>query len=288
MQGPDPAGDADGLGGVGEVQASDGGDLQAAEFHPVVAAVAGTVGDGDLAPGEAGELVVEGGLVGLDDQQVGGVLVGDQPVGVLALGVHGVGGDHGAGEVHAVQQRLEPGDLVGGGVHLGLGQDRVAGVVHRREQVHRQPGVMAAAAQGLAVDRDRPPPRRPGWGSLLVGQPAADDQVQRVRVDAGQHPARGRLAGWPPDPAQRVAAHPKRGQDRRGRVGGPLADRGQGPGAGQHRGDRHGQHHAQRMPSATPLAWVGDLGEGVEQAAALAGCQRGGRGRPLGSCRDGG
>jgi hypothetical protein len=61
---------------VGEVQASDGGDLQAAQFHPVVAAVAGTVGDGDLAPGEAGELVVEGGLVGLDDQQVGGVLLG--------------------------------------------------------------------------------------------------------------------------------------------------------------------------------------------------------------------
>jgi hypothetical protein len=47
----DPAGDPDGLGGVGEVQASEGGDLQAAELHAVVTAVTGVVGDRDLAPG---------------------------------------------------------------------------------------------------------------------------------------------------------------------------------------------------------------------------------------------
>src|SRR6266511_176947 len=84
-QGPDPAGDADSLGGVREVQASNGGDLQAADLHAGVAAVAGVVGDRDLAPGQGGELVVEAGLVGFDDQHVGGVLVGDQPVGVLTL-----------------------------------------------------------------------------------------------------------------------------------------------------------------------------------------------------------
>jgi hypothetical protein len=67
---------------------------------------------------------------------------------------------------------------------------------------------------------------------------------------------------------------PERGQDRPGRVSRPLADRGQGPGAGQHRGDRDGQHRGPRVPSAAALSWVGDVGEVVEQAAALAGCQR--------------
>src|SRR6266498_4450646 len=38
---PDAAGDADGLGGVGEVQASHGGGLQAADLDPAVPAVAG-------------------------------------------------------------------------------------------------------------------------------------------------------------------------------------------------------------------------------------------------------
>jgi len=46
MQGPDPAGDAQRLGGVGEVQAGDGGDLQPAEFDRAVATVADAVSDG--------------------------------------------------------------------------------------------------------------------------------------------------------------------------------------------------------------------------------------------------
>jgi hypothetical protein len=104
--------------------------------------------------------VVQGGLVGLHHQQVDGVLSGDQPLGVLALGVERVGGDHGVGEVQLVQHRPEPGDLVGGGLHVGLGEDRTSGVVHHGEQVHLRVGVVAAAAQGLAVDRDRP--ARPG------------------------------------------------------------------------------------------------------------------------------
>ena len=130
--------------------------MQAAELDPAVAAVAGVVDDGYLAPRQGGELVVQGGLVGLDDQDVGGVLVGDQPVGVLTLGVHGVGGQHPAGQVQALQERLEPGDLVGLGVHVALAEDRAGGVVHRGEQVDLLLAVVAAAAQGLAVDRDRP------------------------------------------------------------------------------------------------------------------------------------
>jgi hypothetical protein len=90
--------------------------------------------------------VVQRGLVGLDDQDVGGVLGGDQPIGMLALGVERVGGDHGVGEVQPFEQRPEPGDLVGGVIDVGLGEDRAGVVVHRGEQVDLRVGVVAAAA----------------------------------------------------------------------------------------------------------------------------------------------
>jgi hypothetical protein len=66
---------------------------------------------------------------------------------------------------------------------------------------------------------------------------------------------------------------PKRGQHWPGCVSGPFANRGQGSGTGQYRGDRHGQHRAECVPSATAVAWVGDLGEVVEQATVLVGCE---------------
>jgi hypothetical protein len=111
------------------------------------------VGDGDLAPGQRLELLVQRGLVGLGDQQVGGVLHGDQPVGMLTLGVERIGGDHRAGQVQPLEQRLEPGDLAGGVGDVGLGQDRAGGVVHRGQQVHLRGSVVATATQGLAGSR---------------------------------------------------------------------------------------------------------------------------------------
>ena len=62
---PGPAGDPQGLGGVREVEAGDGGELQAADLDPAVAAVAGVVLGRDVAPRQASQLVVQGGLVGL-------------------------------------------------------------------------------------------------------------------------------------------------------------------------------------------------------------------------------
>jgi len=121
----------------------------------------------------------------------------------------------------------------------------------------------------------------------LAGQPRADGLVQRIRVDAGQHATNRRLGGWPEGAGQRVAAHAERGQHLVGRISGPLADRGQRPRASQYRAGRHGQYRVQRMPSAAPLSRVGELGEMVEQAAAVRGCQHGGRDR-LGGRRDGG
>jgi hypothetical protein len=72
--------------------------------------------------------------------------VGDQPVGVLTLGVERVGGDDPPGKVQALQQRPEPGNLVGGVVDVGLAEDRAGGVVHRGEQVDLRAWVVAAAA----------------------------------------------------------------------------------------------------------------------------------------------
>jgi hypothetical protein len=233
--------------------------------------------------------MVQAGLVGLHDQHIRGLLDGDQPVGVLALGVEHIGSHHGGGEVQAVQQRPELGDLIRLAVHPGLGEDAAAGVVHHGEQVGLWVAVLAATAQGLAVDGDRLARRvgRRQWGWLLGGQPGADGAVQGVWVDAGQHAAHGRLGGWLPGAGQRVAAGPERGQDLAGRVAGPLADGGQGPRAGQHRADRDAEQADQSMPSATSLAGVGDLGEVAKQVTALVGDQRSRRSQPLGSRRNG-
>ena len=121
--------------------------------------------------------------------------------------------------------------------------------------------------------------RRPGGGGGCW--PASQRRWPGPARQGRRGPARGARS------PRRVAARrrstgggaPRARPAPAGRVSGPLADRGQGPGAGQHRAGRHGQHRAQRMPSAAPLSWVGELGEVVEQAAALGGCQRGGRGR---------
>jgi hypothetical protein len=53
---------------MGEAEADHGGDLKLAELDPAVPSVAGVVRRRDVAPGQGGELMVEGGLVGLDDQ----------------------------------------------------------------------------------------------------------------------------------------------------------------------------------------------------------------------------
>jgi hypothetical protein len=281
------------LGGVGEVQARDGGDLQAAGLDAAVAAIAGVVGDGNVRPWQGLELVVQRGLIVLHDQQVGGVLGGGQPVGVRALGVERVGGDHGVGQVQAVQQRPELGDLVGRVVHPGLGEDAVAGVVHHGEQVDLRVAVVAAAAQGLAR-RWRPSGAAGGVPvaaevpvRMAAGRPAKRRWRDRERRGR-RGPTRG--ARSPRRVAARcrsgVAAGPERGQVLAGRVAGPLADRAQGSGAGQHRADRDGEH-ADQLPSATPVAGVGDLGEGAEQVTALVGGQRSGRSQPLGNRKNG-
>jgi hypothetical protein len=152
-----------------------------------------------------------------------------------------------------------------GAADLALGQDRAAGVVHRRQQVHRAAIAVrrlgAGAAQGLAVDGDRPPPA--AWGLATVpvrvplGQPGADRGGQRVGVQAGKGPADGGL-GRDNEVVGGVAAGAQRGPDRLGRIGGPVGDRGDRPGPGQHRGGGQPQDGDQPVAAATGSSRVGN------------------------------
>jgi hypothetical protein len=81
-------------------------------------------------PAQGGAARQQGGLVGLDTEQVVGVLVTDQELGGLGVGLQRVGRDHGPGQVEVGQQWGEGGDLFGGAADLALGQHRAGDVVH--------------------------------------------------------------------------------------------------------------------------------------------------------------
>jgi hypothetical protein len=108
-----------------------------------VAACGVAVGVGHEPPGQAGQLLVQAGLVAFDGEDPVRTPLGE--VGdVVTLAVQCVGGDHGTVEVaDLVEQWTEAGDLVGFGVDVGAGEDRAAVVLGGGEDV---PGGAVAAA----------------------------------------------------------------------------------------------------------------------------------------------
>ena len=82
----DAASDLQCLACVREAKASHGDDLEAAGLDPAMAAVATAVQHRDVMPGKLAKLGVQGGLVGLDREQVVDVLVGHQELGGVAFG----------------------------------------------------------------------------------------------------------------------------------------------------------------------------------------------------------
>jgi hypothetical protein len=56
-----------------------------------------------VVPGQGGAAVQQRGLVGLDGEQVVGLLAGAQELGGVAVGVQRIGGDHGAGQLQVAQ-----------------------------------------------------------------------------------------------------------------------------------------------------------------------------------------
>ena len=129
---------------------ADGDDLEGAVLDAAVRLVAGAIHDRDVVPRQALAAGQQGGLVGLDGEQVVGLLAGHQELGGGGVGVQRVGGHDHAGKIQVGQQGLEGGHLARRAVDLALGEHRAGGVVHRGEQVDLPALGAAGAAQGLA------------------------------------------------------------------------------------------------------------------------------------------
>jgi hypothetical protein len=215
-------------------------------------------------PGQVGAAVQQGGLVGLDGEQVVGLLGGHQELGGLAVGLERVGGDHHAGQLQVGQQRLEPGNLARCAVDLALGEHRTGGVVHRGEQVDWPALGACGAAERLAVDRDRPP-SMPLSGTVTVGKPCADRGGERFGVQPCQGPADRRLTERGPVSGERITPCTQRRQDGLWHVRGPFDDRGHRLGAGQDRGSGDGKDRNQRVPAPRPSPRIIDRGKVGEQ-----------------------
>jgi hypothetical protein len=188
-----------------------------------------------------------------------------------AVGVQRVGGDDGPGEVQTSQQRLEPGDLVGGTVDLALGQHRARRMVHRSKQMNLA-AVASGTPQGLAVDGDRG--SSPPAGLVAVGEPRADHGGEGLGVEAGQGPADRWSRRNRPAAGERIAACAERGTHWLGRVSGPFGDRGNRPRTGQDRGGSDGEDGDQRMTATRAGPRVVDRGEISEQVRGLGWSER--------------
>jgi hypothetical protein len=227
----------------------------------------------DLAPGQPGQRAAQRGLVGLDGEQVVGAAV-VQVVGVGALAVQRVRGDHDTAQViDGVQRRGEGGHLVCA-VHLDLRQRQVIGVVEDRDQLGLPPALVAGAAQRLAVHGQHRPvlitrahivPGRPPAGIAASHDPPGQGTLQRGRIDRREHPSeRGRM--------RRRTDHGHRLL----RAAGPLGDRRIRARAGQHGADREQQDRLQTVTTTPGTARIRDGGQSLQQTDRL------GRIQPLG------
>jgi hypothetical protein len=126
--------------------------------------------------------------------------------------------------------------------------------------------VVSCAPQRFAVDHDlfsSRPPQVPGAGGVgglepgQVVQPGTGRRGERHRVHALQQVTDGRLVRHLMHTGEEVVADAEHVQDPSGRVGDPLADRGERRRSGQDGRDRRGQQRCQRMPYPTRITRVG-------------------------------
>ena len=218
------------------------------------------VSDRDLAPGQRGELGVQAGLVALDGEQVMRAALGDQVLGVGALGVQSVCGDHRPGQVDAVQQGGEHRDLVRFRLHVHLSQDHAVSVIERGQQMPARTAGHARSAQCLAVHRDHPPRASSRRGALLG--PGARRVIEGVSVQVLQGPPERGLARHHAGDAERIPGGLIS-------IGGPFRDGRERPGAGQHRAQRQAQDHGQPVTHAAARPRVGDRGQHRQQPRSL-------------------
>ena len=126
----------------------------------------------------------------LDGDQVVRAAPASQVFGVGALGMQGVGGDHGPGQVDAVQQGGEHRDLIRLRRNIDLPQDHAADVIEGGQQMPGRLPACAGPAQRLAVDRDHPPRAGRRDGALLGPGPR-----RRPRHPGHQRPGAAASAG---------------------------------------------------------------------------------------------
>jgi len=148
------AGEAPGRGQPGHVVA----DAMAAHRDAAMVAVGrleGAVEGGRRVVQVAPDLVVQAGLVVLDDQQVVAAPVEDG-LGDLGLTAHGVDGDECAAECQAFEQKRNGGDLVGLGLAGLLSEYQALAAGPGRDHVERASvlAVIMRSPRGLAIDGD--------------------------------------------------------------------------------------------------------------------------------------
>jgi len=91
----DLADDLDDLRSVREPETADRDGLEGAQLDAAVGTVAGSVQHGHLVPGQPLAAAQQRGLVGLDTEQVVGLLAGDEEPGGVGVGVQRIGRHHG-------------------------------------------------------------------------------------------------------------------------------------------------------------------------------------------------
>jgi hypothetical protein len=214
--------------------------------------VAGAVQDGNVVPGQTLTAVQQHRLVGLDREPVVRLLAGDEALGGVAVGGQRIGGDHGAGQLQSPSNGWNPGTSPGAPLTWRWRGRR--GWCGPSRRADGPAGRRVGRPQGLAVDRDRPPPLR--GATVTVGQPRAEHGgqrggstrawVRRMVASAGTTHRSGRHA------ERRARPVPAGG------VSGPRGDRGYRSGAGQDRSGGHGKDRDQRVrrPQARLGSWI--------------------------------
>jgi hypothetical protein len=174
--------------------------------------------------------------------------------------VQSVRRDDSIGEVaDPVAQRRELGDLIGLAGRVDLAKDDPGAVVDRGQQMPRVGYVAGRTTHGLPIDGHRSP--LPGGWFGAHNSPVPDRGVQLVTIQPLQRAADGRLA-------RRASTHRQRSKDLLGRVGSPLADRGERATPGQHRTHSHREYRTDLVPHAPPFARVGHPHQRGEQTSA--------------------
>jgi hypothetical protein len=110
--------------------------------------------------------------------------------------------------------------------------------------------LIARAPQGFTVHGDHP--HRTGMAS----RPRADCGVQEITVHRLQGAPQRGFVRRPVQTEPLIPSRPQHRQDVLRGVGGPVADRGEGPGTGDHRGRGDEQDRYEGVPHPATSTWI--------------------------------